>query len=845
MPTTAALVRSLSSVLDKAPDAPSLPELLRLVDEYVAEAPQAIEAREVLAKQLEDEVVSLHIVAIDYSSVYQLEVLLAFQYHLIPILPPTAIISWFEPVLRPALREPHLPTASLNHAKELIISALQKTHEPHLARVGDFRRRLLELYLLDAYNELSGPDVLEWASLSQDERERRTRWKANLQDILIAYAVEEQEAFFTEVDQQFQVPTQRLQLLMLLNEFTSSTRFASTVPVLASHKLMKSLANCLFLDNSSTVATSAVLLIVKFLPYFAVHARAVLQAQLPKLCAIMARIMCWKERPPAPNNPLAPHDEDFERELYNESSRTLHPREDINWKRLQMVFTAEHSPPPTSRQYFSILYYLYPSNVIKFIRTPALYLQENELKSPYVEDWNEAFDIHEIKRKSENFVREHICHPFLIWSNADQELSQPPFWDKYDVGRIVSEATMLDIRYLAVGLRERYNLEGREPAPGGSVPSSNVSVSMTDRDAPQTQQDSGGDPVRFIRPIDLSSGKVVISLQDMIEASVALKSNIDLEIIKPVSPPKSGFLSRSATESAPAESPVEQEGSSGNNEGEGGSSGDKEGPSHVAQAISGLQREVLLLRNELNFELWHSRENSKHIGRLYKDRILMRTAESERQGLYNKLRRYRAQVVALETDLREVKETSANAKNGYADWAKELQGRLKELREEKKRMSADLSNAQAAENDLKALFEAQGKRLADALQENFILQTEKKEHMPKVERLGEYEQQIEELTKMRQIWEDDSRKFTEQREELDRLHKENEALGARVEELERAHEGDEARDYRRQIQSLELRLAQMENIEVGASEQKLADENAVLKTEIEELQSIVATLKEE
>ncbi|KAF5324565.1 hypothetical protein D9611_004265 [Ephemerocybe angulata] len=844
MPTTAALVRSLSSVLDKAPDAPSLPELLRLVDEYVDEAPQAIEAREVLAKQLEDEVVSLHIVAIDYSSVYQLEVLLAFQYHLIPILPPTAIISWFEPVLRPALREPHLPTASLNHAKELIISALQKTHEPHLARVGDFRRRLLELYLLDAYNELSGPDVLEWASLSQDERERRTRWKANLQDILIAYAVEEQEAFFTEVDQQFQVPTQRLQLLMLLNEFTSSTRFASTVSVLASHKLMKSLANCLFLDNSSTVATSAVLLIVKFLPYFAVHARAVLQAQLPKLCAIMARIMCWKERPPAPNNPLAPHDEDFERELYNESSRTLHPREDLNWKRLQMVFTAEHSPPPTSRQYFSILYYLYPSNVIKFIRTPALYLEENELKSPYVEDWNEAFDIHEIKRKSENFVREHICHPFLIWSNADQELSQPPFWDKYDVGRIVSEATMLDIRYLAVGLRERYNLEGREPAPGGSVPSSNVSVSMADRDAPQTQ-DSSGEPVRFIRPIDLSSGKVVISLQDMIEASVALKSNIDLEIIKPVSPPKSGFLSRSETEHAPAESPVEQVGSSGNKEGEGESSGDKEGPSHVAQAISGLQREVLLLRNELNFELWHSRENSKHIGRLYKDRILMRTAESERQGLYNKLRRYRAQVVALETDLREVKETSANAKNGYADWAKELQGRLKELREEKKRMSADLSNAQAAENDLKALFEAQGKRLADALQENFILQTEKKEQLPKVERLGEYEQQIEELTKMRQIWEDDSRKFTEQREELDRLHKENEALGARVAELERAHEDDEARDYRRQIQSLELRLAQMENIEVGASEQKLADENAVLKTEIEELQSIVATLKEQ
>lgn len=194
MPTTAALVRALSSVLDNAPDAPSLPELLRLVDQLVEEAPQSLDDREALALELDEEMVSCDIVAIDYSSIYQLEVLLAFDYHLLPILPPTAVISWFDSVLRPALREPHLPTASLNHAKEIIISALQKTQDAYLTRVGDFRRRLLELYLLDAYNEVSGYDVLEWAGLSEDERERRTRWKTNLQDILIGYGHEVPEA---------------------------------------------------------------------------------------------------------------------------------------------------------------------------------------------------------------------------------------------------------------------------------------------------------------------------------------------------------------------------------------------------------------------------------------------------------------------------------------------------------------------------------------------------------------------------------------------------------------------------------------------------------------------------
>ena len=56
-------------------------------------------------------------------------------------------------------------------------------------------------------------------------------------------------------------------------------------------------------------------------------------------------------------------------------------------------------------------------------------------------------------------------------------------------------------------------------------------------------------------------------------------------------------------------------------------------PKHVAQAIAGLQREILLLKNDLNLELWSVRENVTHIGRLYKERVLSRNEEVERQGL--------------------------------------------------------------------------------------------------------------------------------------------------------------------------------------------------------------------
>jgi len=129
--------------------------------------------------------------------------------------------------------------------------------------------------------------------------------------------------------------------------------------------------------------------------------------------------------------------------------------------------------------------------------------------------------------------------------------------------------------------------------------------------------------------LELTPGRPRISLQDMISTSVALKSNVDVEFLRPTQSRPSGLFPSSKTSIS---LPLETETSfllhpeSNNGQGESISS-------HVAQVISGLQREVLLLKNELNFELWLSRENVRHIGRLYQDRILSKTAEAERQGL--------------------------------------------------------------------------------------------------------------------------------------------------------------------------------------------------------------------
>ncbi|KAF9009433.1 hypothetical protein BDQ17DRAFT_1300250 [Cyathus striatus] len=832
------LPRQIRLVLESAPDALPINELLVLIDQFVLEC-SSLPDSVAQVSRFEEELQSLHHEL--YFSHYQLEIFLAILYHLSPVLPYSSVISWFDPVLRPALREHKLPTGAINHAKELIISALQKTNEVYADKVKDFRRRLFELYLLDAYNEGSGDDILEWAELDEEQKEKRTRWKVNLEDILVKYGGQCPEELMTEVDFQFTIPSTRLQLITLLNLYISGPYFASGASVLATHPLMNSLMYSLLLDNSSTVCTAGLTLIVKALPFIAVHAHDRLRIMLPKLLAILARIMCWKERPPSNAPGVEPEemDLDFERELENETRRVLHINPNFKWIRLEMTFDAMPSPPPSSRPYFTALYYLYPSNVLRFLRAPAQYLENNDLQSPYTESWQEALDEVEIRRRSENLLREHVCHPLLIWRDAVVELSEPEFWVRYNVSRIVSETVMLDVRNHALGLQARY-----ESKPTSRSDSDSISTTSSSEDSSTSAQ------LKSLKTIDISSGKVVISLENMINTSIALKTNVNVEVQKPKSQWARELFFPPIFSNASVIHPI---------------GGGQTETAHVALAISGLQREVLLLRNELNFELWLSRENAKHIGRLYQDRIVMKTAEAERQGLYNKLRKYRSQVNSLEAELKEHKAQASSAKDKYADWNIELQKKLKELREEKKNWITEAAALRIAEKEAKAHFAAQGKLLAEAAKQVFEFQTQWKENQHKIDRLKDYEGQIEQHIKIQRLWEMDFAKFNERAGDVVLLTTQCKQLQLRIDSLEHTlHELQEiSSGYQNQMQALEAQLSlaskntkssgsvMAEQIASFVSEKgswlqsnaKLKKENTELKEVVEELQVMVESLR--
>ena len=210
----------------------------------------------------------------------------------------------------------------------------------------------------------------------------------------------------------FASPSSRLQLIGLLNRYTTEPLFEQHAYVLASHPLMSSIITSLLLDHSSTACTISLTMITKLLPIFAVKDCATLKRLLPQLFAILARILCWPEgtsitpaHSPLPEG-IASDEEHgaLGSELLGdatEASRTLDANMDLQWERLDLSFDSSAASAPTPQRYFTFLYFLFPCSLITFLRDPAGYLTRTKVERPYAVDWEDALDQEQIKTKSE------------------------------------------------------------------------------------------------------------------------------------------------------------------------------------------------------------------------------------------------------------------------------------------------------------------------------------------------------------------------------------------------------------------------------------------------------------
>ena len=209
-------------------------------------------------------------------------------------------------------------------------------------------------------------------------------------------------------------------------------------------------------------------------------------------------------------------------------------------------------------------------------------------------------------------LRQYTIHPQIIWRNAETEISEPAFFSQYDTPRVVAESLLLELRHSHLAWQSSAVPETTSPAETNDIATAPPPLLVDTSDAGLGQMNSTP-PMQTVK----IPSKPRVSLQDMVNTSIALKSNLDVDIVDPTPFWPYALFPFEATPQSP---------------------GKPEPGSSVVQGIAGLQREVLLLRNELNFESWLARENVRQIGRLFEQRIMRRNAEVERQNLVSTLR---------------------------------------------------------------------------------------------------------------------------------------------------------------------------------------------------------------
>lgn len=510
-------------------------------------------------------------------------------------------------------------------------------------------------------------------------------------------------------------------------------------------------------------------------------------------------------------------------------SKRLAIRPEFAWRRLESSVDTDLTATPNATRFFTIIYGLFPCNTLRFLRAPIDYLRKANYQSPLEADWEELIDEGSVQLRSEPTLRKHTLARALVDSTAEKEITDKQRWASHDAADITAECICLSIEsWMSVAVAG-----GRQPGRSlvdvliGQGPSDIEDEREPSHAASSTPTTSNPVGSALMNKVD-----DILSSYTQLRWGETLPHNggtLSPGSASPLSPSsrstsQAGRMLRSVTVSSMGSGPLSPDGSTsptalspsrpsfsstttlpgtrgrpltasadwapslrsifgGANAGQSRSvsgsavlaskSQDRSEKPAARQAVYAevkyLQRENLLLRNELNFELFHKEQHLRHIGRLHRDRIAGSALEAERQNLYQTVKSLRSQVAALTTNQDRQRAETSTTKARHAQWETELNSKLKSFREERRAWTNESRDLKAHIEDLQATIDVQHSRLDDSSSELFELRTELDALRPKVEKLYEYERKTLQLTKCLTYWDDDVRKYEAQRREMEEM----------------------------------------------------------------------------
>lgn len=432
------------------------------------------------------------------------------------------------------------------------------------------------------------------------------------------------------------------------------------------------------------------------------------------------------------------------------------PQADVrDWAKLPYLLESDDENVPELLHYFTFLYGLYPLNFMSYIRKPQRYLRHANF--PGADDLD--IEPSEIRQRSEPFRQVHLMHPNFFMVTLETELTDNNRWSKSSAADVVAECMALYVPS-EDGLEHVPRPRGplRKAEPNGDIPDlplldSDEVTPLPSRHMSWRDTRSGGfiSPEGF-RPASGLHRKMSQTSQSMPSIGNSPSMPPSDRHDSPTLPPQTlgspaHPLTEMLTSHMPARSSLYQaltnesaisltpstnhdqfhvnaylESLTRDNIPQSPSMRPTTGPATGASGlkVAYLQREIQLLKNDLNFERYLKQQHLSHIGKIRRQQIREARVEAETQHLVNTNRGLKSKLEEAQRQSIQMKKETEKSKTHSRKWEAELSGKLRVLREEQKKWIAereqfitDLATANENNNKLKLItVDSESKELA-------------------------------------------------------------------------------------------------------------------------------------
>jgi hypothetical protein len=623
------------------------------------------------------------------------------------------------------------------------------------------------------------------------------------------------------IDEQLVQNDRRLQALSLLSSFVRLQ--PAHLHLVLETQVIQHLHNCLLIDTGGTVVDLALTILIMFLP----HITSSLYASLPKLFVIYARILCWDQYAGKPD---AQPERDTPSEKSSDGELNSALEFDASWEVVERSFDSLEVMTPKANYLFTFLYGLFPLNFMNFIRKPRRYLKMKSF--PGADELTLYQDM--IRRRSEIHRVVHKLHPNFFTTTPEDELTDNRLL-KIDPADLVSECLGLCIA-VANSLGDpgppptsKLPPIPKTPRSHKSRPEALLSPSADDDQltsgAPSPTTDfkshmgswrhthsttltapSTGYPIDPIRVPPRKS-----SQYDLIDAATSSRN------VSPggdgTSPPKEGLISRHR-EAKPRlrksrstlEDPVPSDISRLQTFAQGLSRSPVSSPNNPGTETYNtaiLQREVMLLKNDLNFERFQKAQYMAQIGQLQRKHIKEATSESQAQLTLNTNRTLQEKIKRADMQYAQFQKETALNRSQAKKYEEQLTLKVKSFREEEKKWHVE---AQTLRHDLQKAREE-----CDSLK-SLIIESEMKE-IDARNQLSTASVDLEEMEALRQAGQDLEARLRdyELRElEADRTKEDHELLRSELQSVKLNLDSRDA-ELERMKKTSEQKISMLEN----------------------------------